>query len=44
MKTCKFLCLAFLLLLAVGCTESKLDNTSSEEENLELSDIQFDES
>ena len=43
MKTCKFLCLAFLLLLAVGCTESKLDNTSSEEENLELSDIQFEE-
>ena len=43
MKTCKFLCLAFLMLIAVGCSEGKLDNTTSETENLELSDIQFDE-
>lgn len=43
MKTCKFLCLAFLLLIAVGCSEGEKDNASTESENLELSDIQFDE-
>ena len=43
MKTCKFLFLAFLLLLTVGCSESKLDKNSTEVENLELSDLQFDE-
>ena len=43
MKTFKFLCLAFLLLSAVGCSEVALEKTSNECENLELSDIQFDE-
>lgn len=43
MKTCKFLCIAFLLLVAVGCSKGKLEKTSTESENLELSEIKFDE-
>ena len=42
MKTCKFLLLAFLLLAAVGCSEGKLDKTSTVNENLDLSDMHFD--
>lgn len=43
MKTCKFLFLAFLMLMFVSCSKSGLQQISKDNENLELSDIQFDE-
>lgn len=43
MKTIKFLCLTFILLIAVGCSENKLNNVTDANYNLELSDLQFDE-
>lgn len=43
MKAYKFLCLAFLSLMFVGCSQSEFEETSTQEENIELSDIQFND-
>ena len=43
MKTYKFLCLAIVSLMFMGCSESTSEETLSQNENIELSDIQFDE-
>ena len=43
MKTYKFLCLAIVSLMFMGCSESASEETLSQNENIELSDIQFDE-
>ena len=42
MKSCKFLCLAFVSLMVMSCSEIDVEHTLEENETLELSDIQFD--
>ncbi len=43
MKTCRILYLAFVLFLAVSCSENRAEEVSNESENLELTNLQFDE-